>query len=261
MAERPGAILVSGSSQMIGDKETSCLNQSPPQGAIQTPRRAGESRAFPPSECDPQCSVAPGRATIYRWRLTPFGVREGYSIAGKKDDFFVFRCHESIIDQKTKNQEFFAGRTNCLGYALGLTECGDADLIKGAGSSSGDIFELGKVYPLLDAAGIGEVPLEEFLPFDKKYDEKYVAIDIWKVMNANAFHATVRAKIGNKTILISKDGRVKPVENFDAANCKEGVSLVTNTGVHYEHKPRLTMLIKKSAIGDWNVLKKAFSVR
>lgn len=200
------------------------------------------------------------KSDVAPWTLSDQGKKQKCRFALRRDVDVFFTCgphdpkNEVSLDPTSNLIKFSAPETNCLGYALGRPKDGDVDIKLDTPS---DKFRSNKVAIALLKAKKIKIMLAEtldfVLPLGSLVKKDYVAIDIWEGMGGG-WHATRRAKVGTKSIIISKDGRNAPVENFDPSE-----SLSTNAGRGYKATPMYTILVPEIAIGNWSMLGEIFS--
>lgn len=118
-----------------------------------------------------------------------------------------------------------------------------------------EVFNGALVRPLL-ARVKGRIGLKnsDVLPFNSPVESGFVALDMWQCTDFKKdwmWHVTRRIQAGGKTIIVSKDGSVKPVQNFTPEQISSGFS--TNVA-SYRGTPAYTMLIPLSACENWSEL-------
>lgn len=241
---------------------------------LEYPNANGDLRACP----DPQTKVttpadalvlAPTlclKSDVAPWTLTERGKQQKCRFMLRKETKVFYTCglhdprSEVRLNPASNTIGFYAEETNCLGYALGRPNNGkpyvDFQLSKSAYRLQAFVIadflkekmKKGSRQLNIKLANTGSF----FLPFGASVEPGYVAIDMWEGMKGG-WHATRRARLGGKVIIVSKDGRNSPVENFATDE-----SLWTNENVGYRKEPAYTLLVPEPFIGNWALLSNVF---
>lgn len=189
------------------------------------------------------------------WFITPYGKSKNLvfaNLAAGNDKFYTVGIHSRINNElKITGQqvEFVEENSNCFAYALGVRDHG---MISISSLHEKEVFNAALVRPLL-ARVKGRIGINnnDVLPFNVPIASGFIALDMWQCTDFNKeymWHVTRRIQVGGKTIIVSKDGSVKPVQNFTPEQVSSGFK--TNVAF-YRGTPAYTMLIPVSACENW----------